>query len=107
VSQAGETMNDIMASVSRVTHIVSDIAAASQKQTSGIDQIGQAIGQIDRVTQRNAVLVEEAGGAAESLRDQTVKLSQLVTVFKLGALRPSSAIAGHRIAPALLTSESE
>jgi methyl-accepting chemotaxis protein len=107
VSQAGETMNDIMASVSRVTHIVSDIAAASQKQTSGIDQIGQAIGQIDRVTQRNAVLVEEAGGAAESLRDQTVKLSQLVTVFKLGALRPSSAIAGHRVTPALLTSESE
>ncbi len=84
VHQAGDTMNDIMESVGRVAHIVNNIAVASQKQSSGIDQVSLAIGQIDRVTQRNAVLVEEAGGASESLRQQAVKLSQLVTVFKLG-----------------------
>ncbi|VVD70577.1 chemotaxis protein [Pandoraea eparura] len=83
VRQAGGTMNDIVESVGRVTHIFSDFATASQKQTSGIDQISQAIGRIKAVTQRNAVLVEDAGSAAESLRDQAVRLSQLVTVFRL------------------------
>jgi methyl-accepting chemotaxis protein-1 (serine sensor receptor) len=92
VHQAGETMNDIVDSVRRVTHIVSDIAAASQKQTAGIDQISQAIGQIDSVTQRNAVLVEEAGNASESLRDQAVRLSRLVTVFKLGEVPEAQAL---------------
>jgi methyl-accepting chemotaxis protein len=101
-------MNDIVESVRRVTHIVSDIAAASEKQTSGIDQISQAIGQIDGVTQRNAVLVEEAGGASESLREQAVRLSQLVTVFKLGEAREVQVVqvlpkAGSqaRVSPAL------
>jgi methyl-accepting chemotaxis protein-1 (serine sensor receptor) len=108
VHQAGDTMNDIVESVRRVTHIVSDIAAASEKQTSGIDQISQAIGQIDGVTQRNAVLVEEAGGASESLREQAVRLSQLVTVFKLGEAREVQVVqvlpkAGSqaRVSPAL------
>jgi methyl-accepting chemotaxis protein len=95
VHQAGDTMDDIVESVRRVTHIVSDIAAASEKQTSGIDQISQAIGQIEGVTQRNAVVVEEAGGASESLREQAVRLSQLVAVFKLGEVQPA------KIAPAL------
>jgi methyl-accepting chemotaxis protein len=83
VNQAGETMNEIMESVGRVTHIVSDIATASEQQTSGIDQISLAISRIDRVTQRNAALVDDATGASESLRDQALKLSELVTVFKL------------------------
>lgn len=83
VSQAGETMNEIMESVGRVTHIVSDIATASQRQTSGIDEISLAISRIDQITQRNAGLVDDAAGASESLRDQAFKLSELVTVFKL------------------------
>jgi methyl-accepting chemotaxis protein-1 (serine sensor receptor) len=95
VHQAGDTMGDIVESVRRVTHIVSDITAASERQTSGIDQISQAIGQIEGVTQRNAVVVEEAGGASESLREQAVRLSQLVAVFKLGEVQPA------KIAPAL------
>jgi methyl-accepting chemotaxis protein len=89
VGQAGQTMHDIMESVDRVTHIVGDIAAASQRQSSGIDQISQAIGRIDQVTQRNAALVDDAAGASESLRDQAIRLSELVTAFQLE--QPSSA----------------
>ncbi len=99
VRQAGETMGDIVESVRRVTHIVSDIAVASQKQTAGIDQISQAIGRIEGVTQRNAVLVEDAGEASESLRDQAVRLSQLVTVFKLDKPDEQPAVGSGRSLP--------
>jgi methyl-accepting chemotaxis protein len=92
VNQAGETMHEIMASVRRVTHIVSDIATASEHQTSGIDQISLAINRIDRFAQRNAELVDDATGASESLRDQALRLNELVTVFKLEE-RQSAAIA--------------
>ncbi len=104
VNQAGGTMNDIVESVKRVTHIVSDIAAASEKQASGIDQISLSIGQMEGVTQKNAVLVEEAGSASESLRDQAVCLSRLITVFKLGnmqhmpvELSPQTSHDGHQL----------
>jgi methyl-accepting chemotaxis protein len=76
-------MQDIMASVGRVTQIVGDIAAASQRQSAGIDEINRAIGHIDQVTQRNAVLVDDAAGASASLRDQASRLGELVTVFQL------------------------
>jgi methyl-accepting chemotaxis protein-1 (serine sensor receptor) len=94
VHEAGATMDEIVESVRRVTHIVGDIATASQKQTAGIDQISQAVGQIEHVTQRNATLVEEAGSASESLRDQAVKLAQLVTVFKLRSIDAAPGLSG-------------
>jgi methyl-accepting chemotaxis protein len=99
VNQAGETMHEIMASVGRVTHIVSDIAAASERQAADIGHISHAIGRIDRVTQRNAELVDDVAGASESLRDQALRLDDLVTVFKLdeppaiAAIASSSALA--------------
>ena len=86
VAQAGSTMNDIVASVQRVSDIISEITAASSEQSVGIDEINRAIGQMDAVTQQNAALVEEAAAAAESMQDQAHKLAQIVSVFKLDAL---------------------
>ncbi|MFS2021585.1 methyl-accepting chemotaxis protein, partial [Massilia sp. CT11-108] len=83
VRQAGQTMRDIVDSVDRVAHIVGDIAAASQRQSAGIDRISAAIGHLDEVTQRNALLVDDAAGAAASLRDQAGALGELVAVFQL------------------------
>jgi len=83
VSQAGETMDEVVASVKRVTDIISEITTAGQEQTSGIEQINQAITQMDTVTQQNAALVEEAAAAAASLQDQAGTLAQLVSTFKI------------------------
>jgi methyl-accepting chemotaxis protein len=81
VGEAGETMQEIVNSVKRVTDIMAEIAAASQEQSSGIEQINQAISQMDQVTQQNAALVEEASAAAESMKDQAGVLQQSVSVF--------------------------
>ncbi|MBE3024245.1 MCP four helix bundle domain-containing protein [Janthinobacterium sp. GW458P] len=83
VAQAGSTMNDIVASVQRVTDIITEITAASSEQSVGIDEINRAIGQMDAVTQQNAALVEESAAAAESMQHQAHNLAQVVSVFKL------------------------
>jgi methyl-accepting chemotaxis protein len=83
VAQAGQTMEEIVDSVKRVTDIMAEITAASQEQSSGIEQVNQAITQMDQVTQQNAALVEEAAAAAASLQEQASNLSQVVSVFKL------------------------
>ena len=87
VAEAGQTMDEIVASVRRVTDIMGEITAASQEQTTGIEQINQAITQMDQVTQQNAALVEEAAAAAAALQDQAGSLSQLVGVFRLDTAR--------------------
>jgi methyl-accepting chemotaxis protein len=84
VEQAGSTMDEIVVSVRRVTDLMGEITAASQDQSSGIDQINQAISQMDQVTQSNAALVEEAAAAAQSLEQQALNMVQVVSVFKLG-----------------------
>jgi methyl-accepting chemotaxis protein len=83
--QAGATMDEIVASVRRVSDIVAEISAGSREQASGIEQINIAIGQMDQVTQQNAALVEEASAAAESLTGRAARLAQAVSVFKLEA----------------------
>ncbi|MDM0122613.1 methyl-accepting chemotaxis protein [Variovorax arabinosiphilus] len=83
VAEAGQTMEEIVASVRRVTDIMGEISAASHEQTQGIEQINQAITQMDQVTQQNAALVEEAAAAAGSLQEQAGSLSQVVSVFQL------------------------
>ncbi|MDP9902159.1 methyl-accepting chemotaxis protein [Variovorax ginsengisoli] len=83
VDEAGRTMGQIVDSVQRVTDIMGEITAASQEQTTGIEQINQAITQMDQVTQQNAALVEEAAAAASSLQEQAHSLVQTVSVFKL------------------------
>jgi methyl-accepting chemotaxis protein len=83
VEQAGETMDEIVTAVKLVTDIVNEIAAASQEQSAGIDQVNNAITNMDEVTQQNAALVEEAAAAAASMEQQTQDLIDSVSVFQL------------------------
>jgi methyl-accepting chemotaxis protein len=83
VNDAGMTMADVVDSVKRVSDIMSEIASASQEQRDGIEQVNQAIGQMDQVTQQNAALVEEAAAAAASMQEQAGSLSEAVSLFKL------------------------
>ncbi|RKF35984.1 methyl-accepting chemotaxis protein [Paraburkholderia fungorum] len=83
VDQAGATMQEIMESVRSVTDIMAEITAASQSQSAGIEQVNQAISQMEQTTQQNAALVEEAAAAATSMQDQARNLGQVVRMFKL------------------------
>jgi methyl-accepting chemotaxis protein len=83
VETAGSTMQEIVSSVKRVSDIVAEITAASVEQSAGIDQVNQAVTSMDEVTQQNAALVEEAAAAAESLVDQAVSLTEVVSAFRL------------------------
>ncbi|GAA4348229.1 methyl-accepting chemotaxis protein [Variovorax defluvii] len=85
VGEAGRTMEEVVASVRRVTDIIGEITAASHEQTLGIEQINQAITQMDQVTQQNAALVEEAAAAAASMQEQAGQLVASVSVFRLQA----------------------
>lgn len=83
VDEAGKTMSKILASINQVTSIMSEITHASQEQSNGIEAVNRAIAQMDGMTQQNAALVEEAAAAAESMRDQAMKLAHEVHAFKL------------------------
>ncbi|KJK26244.1 membrane protein [Burkholderiaceae bacterium 16] len=83
VAEAGQTMGEIVNAVKRVTDIMNEISAATQEQTSGIEQVNQAVTQMDQVTQQNAALVEEAAAAAGALEEQAQKLNGVVSVFRL------------------------
>ncbi len=89
VDQAGATMDDVVDSVKRVNDIMGEIMVASLEQTSGIEQVNQAIIQMDQVTQQNAALVEEAAAAAQSMQDQAGNLLQVVSIFKLDEQAPA------------------
>jgi len=84
VARAGTTMEQLLSSVKRVTDVVGAIRVASAGQSSGIEQINYAIGQMDGATQQNAALVEQAAAASHSLHQQASHLEQAVRVFKLG-----------------------
>lgn len=108
VEQAGKTMKEVVSSVQRVTDIMGEIAAASAEQSTGINQVNQAVTSMDEVTQQNAALVEQAAAASESLVDQAESLVQAVSVFKLentakferrspkSSMRASSSKANHK-----------
>ncbi len=83
VSQSGDTMQEIVVSIQRVNDIMSEIAAASAEQASGIDEVSKAVSQMDEMTQQNAALVEEAAAAAESMRTQASDLNTQVGSFKI------------------------
>jgi len=83
VDQAGRTMDEVVASVKRVSDIIGEIAAASEEQREGILQVNGAIAQMDEVTQQNAALVEQAAAAAAAMREQAGGLAQLVDTFQL------------------------
>jgi len=99
VAQAGQTMEEIVSSIRRVTDIMSEITAASVEQSQGIEQVNLAITQMDEVTQQNAALVEEAAAAAEALEEQAQNLSVSVATFKVDEGSGSTAIARRASAP--------
>ncbi|MCC7680312.1 methyl-accepting chemotaxis protein I [Janthinobacterium sp. HH103] len=84
VEQAGSTMHEVVASVKRVTGIMSEMMSASQEQSAGIEQINMAVTQMDNVTQQNAALVEEAAAAAQAMQEQVNSLNDVVSVFRVG-----------------------
>jgi methyl-accepting chemotaxis protein len=89
VTNAGETMEEIVTSIQGVTKMMSEITTASAEQSQGIEQVNQAVGQMDEVTQQNAALVEESAAAAESLEEQAQNLSVSVAHFNMGNSNPS------------------
>ena len=85
VTQTGTTMDEIVSSIRRVTDIMGEISAAGREQELGINQINQAVAEMDTVTQQNAALVEEAAAASESMQEQAAALAEMVSRFKLDA----------------------
>ena len=85
VGAAGHTMDEIVAGVQRVTDVIGDILSASGEQSTGIRQIGAAVGKLDGMTQQNAALVEQSAAAAESLKAQAADLATVVSAFRLNA----------------------
>lgn len=96
VEQAGKTMQEVVASVKRVTDIMDEISAASQEQSGGIQQVSQAVSQMDEVTQQNASLVQEAAAAAASLEEQAKRLEQVVSVFRLADDSGQATVGGQQ-----------
>ncbi|ELY2765921.1 methyl-accepting chemotaxis protein II [Cronobacter malonaticus] len=90
VESAGETMQEIVGAVTRVTDIMGEIASASDEQSRGIDQVALAVSEMDRVTQQNASLVQQSAAAASALEDQASRLSQAVAAFRLASARDSA-----------------
>jgi methyl-accepting chemotaxis protein len=99
VYQAGKTMDEVVASVKKVSDIVAEITTAGREQEVGIEQINQAITEMDTVTQQNAALVEQAAAASASMQEQAENLSRVVSVFKLDQNAAASPMA-PRPAPA-------
>jgi methyl-accepting chemotaxis protein len=85
VDQAGVTMTEVVSSIKRVTDIMGEISAASNEQSLGVSQVGEAVSQMDQTTQQNAALVEQMAAAASSLKSQAQELVQVVSVFNLGS----------------------
>jgi methyl-accepting chemotaxis protein len=84
VNESGQTLEDIVAAVKKVTDIVAEIAAASREQSSGIEQVNKAVTQMDETTQQNAALVEEAAAASQAIVGQSQALSELISRYVVG-----------------------
>ncbi|MFC3456936.1 MULTISPECIES: methyl-accepting chemotaxis protein [Massilia] len=110
VGRAGATMNEVVASVRRVSDVIAEITSASQEQSAGIEQVNGAIAQMDQVTQQNAALVEEAAAAAGAMQEQAGELARSVSVFRLpdgagagaGVGADAGSALGRRAEPMLL-----
>jgi methyl-accepting chemotaxis protein len=91
VAQSGQTLEQIVSAVKKVGDIIAEIAASSQEQSSGIDQVNKAVMQLDEMTQQNAALVEEATAASKSMADQSQALSDVMSKFEVGSVPMRSA----------------
>jgi len=99
VNDAGQSMDDIVRQVQRVSDLIGEISSATIEQTSGIGQVGNAVTELDRATQQNAALVEESAAAAESLKQQASRLAEVVGIFKLSKDEASAALAKAKKEP--------
>ncbi len=99
VDQAGATMNEIVIAVKRVTDIMSEISAATNEQSAGIEQVNHAIIQMDTVTQQNAALVQEAAAAADSMQEQAAALAVAMNTFRLEEGGRGTAVSRHAAQP--------
>ena len=106
VTDAGSTMGEIVASVQRVSDIIGEISAAAEEQSLGINQVNNAVAQLDQATQQNAALVEESAAAAESLKDQSRQLTAVVSTFHIdeGSFSVSSPLPAARSVATAATS---
>ncbi|WP_370681290.1 methyl-accepting chemotaxis protein [Comamonas sp. GB3 AK4-5] len=102
VEQAGQSMQEIVQSVRHVTDLIAEITAASNEQRDGIGQVNSAISNLDQMTQQNAALVEESTAAATAMREQALRLEEVVAVFKVGqeSLVRRAPVAAPRSMPA-------
>jgi methyl-accepting chemotaxis protein len=103
VGQAGESLTEIVTAVKKVSDIVSEIAAASREQATGLEQVNTAVGTMDEMTQRNGALVEETSASAQSLSQQAAQLAQLVSFFRTGAAGSKPAATAVAAAPSKVT----
>ena len=103
VDSAGKTMAEIVYSVQRVSDIIGEITSASGEQSHGIDAVNTSVAQLDQMTQQNAALVEESAAAAESMREQTERMAEVVAMFKLTTRADQRALSSTRpaLSPAL------
>ena len=99
VERAGEAMRNVSDSISRVTQMMAEISASSLEQSTGIEQVNQAVVQMDEMTQQNAALVEEAAAAASSLHQQTRQLKDAVSTFEISDLVLTSQRSRSAMAP--------
>jgi methyl-accepting chemotaxis protein len=94
VDVSGHALNEIVAAVKKVTDIVGEIAAASSEQSTGIEQVNRAVGQMDQTTQQNASLVEQAAAASKAIVEQVNGLDALISRYNLGSELPAPATYG-------------
>jgi methyl-accepting chemotaxis protein len=99
VNRAGASLTEIVESIKRVAHIVSDIAAASGAQSSGIDQINTALSQMDQLTQQNSALVEQNAAAAKVLEQQSQTMHDLASFFRVEYAQPVEVASEHAVVP--------
>jgi len=100
VGQSGQTLEQIVSAVKKVSDIIAEIAASSQEQSAGIDQVNTAVAQLDEMTQQNAALVEQATAAGQSMADQSQALSDALAKYDMGTAAASIAAAAPIAAPA-------
>jgi methyl-accepting chemotaxis protein len=107
VAETGKSLERIMTQVADINGIIVDIASGAQEQATGLQQVNTAINQMDQVTQQNAAMVEETTAASHSLSEETVRLSELVGQFQVGAAKDDIAmrrelrkVAPHAVPPA-------
>jgi methyl-accepting chemotaxis protein len=105
VTQSGQTLEKIVASVKKVSDIVAEIAAASREQSSGIEQVNRAVMQMDELTQQNAALVEQATAASQAMAEQVRGLNQMLDRYHVNDMIESAK--GYAAAPARLTTRAE